>query len=190
MLAMRYTAALLSIITTACSISRQIERPVEPSQLAMIVDSFAETRAVVTFASGGTLRTVNTQDVEVNNERLAWARLPEGQGNAVRESVPIEALRSLEYCAGGCRASGAIQGGMLGLLAGVAAGALVGLAQGSNSCPSHDVNDCGPFYTAGGKAALGAMAGGVLGIPVGALVGAAISSTTKVDFVPPQPGER
>lgn len=84
----------------------------------------------------------------------------------VRENYPGSALRSAEVAVGTSRSTHVAQGIVVGAIAGVSAGALVGryyIYAGKE--------------TSGGNPTIGAVLGGLLGVSVGALVGASLPSS-------------
>jgi hypothetical protein len=94
-------------------------------------------------------------------DSLLWLREQEERPS----SLPLPTVQKLEISQG--RHAETWRGGLIGALAGIGAGALIGLAAGNYSCPTTGAECSNPGESAAAGAVLGAVVGGGIGLLIG-----------------------
>ena len=186
MASMRPGAPLAIVVATVlgagCVTTHHVTRPPTPDGLQLAIDT-----------SGGpvTLLCQPAQHLPgrapITYDALPVAIRPEGIWVASRTYAPhLLQLGDLRGFTVRRRGLGWWEGLGIGVLAGVAGGALAGYAQGDDP-PCSRSPQCifEPRFTAGEKATIGGIFGGVLGGIAGGLVGLVVGHTERYVFTPP-----
>lgn len=173
-------AVTLAFAPTGCGTSRIVifNHPQGSGQVQELNERAAKHDATVILAGGETLQAAS---LRIDGDSTSWLD-PDTREARTTETSAIE---KVEFRSSG---RGALNGLGIGILTGGGALALLGLAEGDDTCPPG--RWCFFQWTAEEKAGLYGVTGGVLGGLAGLLIGAAVGRTdsyvmTQLDLEAP-----